>query len=69
MSPDRWLRWCLFVLFVSLTLYVYVCVNVCLVFFLLCMYGSSRSSRSSRSVGRPSRPVVPSLDEAEAGEG
>ena len=50
---------------VSLTLYVYVCVNVCLVFFFT-LYVRIESIESIESVGRS---AVPSLDEAEAGEG
>ena len=56
---------------VSLTLYVYVCC-VCVCVFVWCFFYfvcTDRVDRSvGRSVGRPSRPV-PSLDEAEVGEG
>ena len=54
---------------VSLTLYVYVCVYVCLVFFFT-LYVRIESIESIESIGRSvGRSAVPSLDEAEAGEG
>ena len=51
---------------VSLTLYVYVCVYVCLVFFFTLYVRIESIESIGRSVGRS---AVPSLDEAEAGEG
>ena len=56
---------------VSLTLYVYVCcVCVCLFGVFFTLYVRIESIESIESVGRSvGRSAVPSLDEAEAGEG